>query len=353
MKTILQSFKMPAAIFLLIAAVSCSKKNMPIPVKAADTAPMVVYDVKNTAALYPTTGMVVDARGNLYTTEATGTYIQMFTPTGVRTFIAGTGHTGSGNGKGALASFNLRQALAIDIAGNIYVADSGNNLIRKIDTQGIVTTVAGSGAIGSANGQGTAASFNFPQGIAVDNSGNIYVADTGNDLLRKIDPAGVVTTLAGSVATGKSNGTGTAALFNIPQGLAVDNDSNIFVADAGNNLIRKITPSGIVSTYAGSGSALSVDGIGIKASFNFPNALSIDHLGVLYVTDGHGNKIRQITQDTQVHALGFKNLAFGGKINFNGAPVFYLPIYPNGVATDSQAKNIYVSDYGNSWLEMY
>lgn len=352
MNSILQFFKMSAAIFLLTTVVGCSKKNTAVPATKSTT-PLQVYDIKNTAAIHPTTGMVVDALGNLYTTETTGTYIQMFTPAGVRTVIAGTGHTGSADGKGSTASFNLPQGLAIDIAGNIYVADSGNNLIRKIDTRGIVTTIAGSGAIGSSNGQGTAASFNFPQGIAVDNSGNIYVADTGNDLIRKIDPTGMVTTLAGSVVAGNANGTGAAALFNIPQGLAVDNNSNIFVADANNNLIRKITPSGVVTTYAGSGYALSADGTGLKASFNFPNALAIDHSGILYVTDGGGNKIRQITPDTQVHGLGFKNLAFGGQINFGGALVFRLPVYPNGVASDNQGKNIYVCDYGNSWLEIY
>ena len=159
--------------------------------------------------------------------------------------------TGSANGIGYNASFNNPAGVAVDASENIYVADAGNNLIRKINSSpamlgltianGVVTTLAGSGAHGSDNGDGTLASFNNPTGVAVDMAGNVYVADAGNNMIRKIDPSGAVSALAGSGQPGAANGIGALATFNHPTGVAVDASGNVYVADAGNNLIRKIT----------------------------------------------------------------------------------------------------------------
>ncbi len=157
--------------------------------------------------------------------------------------------TGSANGTGYNASFNNPAGVAVDASGNIYVADAGNNLIRKITfslaplnyEDGVVTTLAGSGAHGSDNGDSTLASFNNPTGVAVDKAGNVYVADAGNNMIRKIDPSGAVSALAGSGQPGAANGIGALATFNHPTGVAVDASGNVYVADAGNNLIRKIT----------------------------------------------------------------------------------------------------------------
>jgi sugar lactone lactonase YvrE len=342
-----------AGMLIMLNTISCSKKNTPVPAKP-DTTPATVYDIKNTAAIYPTTGMAVDASGNLYVADVINSIIKMYTPGGVATTIAGNGTRGSSNRTGTGASFNFPSGLAIDAAKNIYVADAANNMIRKISPFGVVSTLAGSGTVGAANGPGTMASFSFPQGIAVDINGNIYVADTGNDLIRKISPDGMVSTLAGKVAAGKTNGIGTDALFNIPQGLAVDVHGNVYVADAGNNLIRKITPLGAVTTLAGSGYAVSSDGTGVLASFNFPNAISIDNSGILYVTEGLGNRVSRIGTDNYVSALPCNNLAFGGQIDFRGAPSIPLPVYPNGMAIDSRGGSlIYVLDYGNGWIELY
>jgi secreted PhoX family phosphatase len=173
-----------------------------------------------------------------------------------------------------------------------------NHLIRKITSGGVVTTLAGqAGVTGSTDGTGTAASFYYPTGVAVDTSGNIYVADNDNNLIRKITSGGVVTTLAGQAGvTGSTNGTGNAASFHSPQGIAVDTSGNVYVADAGNNLIRKITSGGVVTTFAGSGSPGSTNGTGTTSSFLCPTGVAIDASGNVYVADMGNDLIRKITQ---------------------------------------------------------
>jgi sugar lactone lactonase YvrE len=184
--------------------------------------------------------------------------------------------------------------VVLDAGGTLYVSDTLNSLIRKITAAGVVTTLAGSGSTGSTDGTGTAASFGNPQDLAVDASGTVYVADTGNNLIRKITAAGVVTTLAGSGRAGSTNATGTAASFDTPYGVAVDSSGTLYVSDTGNNLIRKITAAGVVTTLAGSGSAGSTNGTGTAASFSTPSGLTMDASGALYVADFRNNLIRKI-----------------------------------------------------------
>ena len=173
-------------------------------------------------------------------------------PGDVTTFAGKTGVAGWGNGTGTAASFNVPSGVAVDADGNVYVADRDNHLIRKITPAGEVTTLAGTaGVAGSTNGNGTAASFFGPYGVAVDKFGNVYVAENGNHLIRKIDSYGEVTTLAGTATdegggmwrskTGATDGNGPAASFNYPEGVAVDADGNVYVADSFNHLIRKIS----------------------------------------------------------------------------------------------------------------
>jgi sugar lactone lactonase YvrE len=166
---------------------------------------------------------------------------------------------GSADGTGSAARFNYPDGVASDSSGNLYVADTGNNTIRKITPAGVVTTLAGTpGIIGSADGTGSHAQFNGPWSVAVDGSGNVYVADTGNNTIRKITSAGVVTTLAGTAGvTGSADGTGGAASFSAPSGVAADSSGNVYVADTNNFTIRKITPAGVVSTLAGTGALWS------------------------------------------------------------------------------------------------
>ena len=244
---------------------------------------------------YRPRGIAVDVEGNVFGADETNNIIKRITPSGLVTTLAGSGKEGSADGKGLLASFNSPRGIAVDEKGNIYVADSGNNLVRKITPSGLVTTFAGSGKQGSSNGQGILASFNSPSGIAVDEKGNIYVADSGNNLVRKITPSGLVTTLAGSGKEGSANGQDVLASFNFPIPIAVDAAGNVFVADELNQLIRKITPSGLVTTLAGSGKEGSANGQGILASFNLPEGIAVDAAGNVFVADELNHLIRKIT----------------------------------------------------------
>jgi streptogramin lyase len=174
------------------------------------------------------------------------------------------------DGTGGNARFFNPSAVAVDGAGNVYVADGGDHTIRKVTQGGAVTTLAGSsGQPGSSDGTGSGALFLYPYAVAVDGSGNIYVADSGNHNIRKVTPGGSVSTLAGTAGVaGSADGTGTAALFNLPQGIAVDGTGNVYVSDTNNSTIRRITPAGVVTTLAGAaGQTGGGDGTGSSARF--------------------------------------------------------------------------------------
>lgn len=236
-----------------------------------------------------------DTQGNFYSlTDGT---IRKLTPGGVVSTIAGlSANWGTVDGTGSAAQFNLQGGVAMGKGGILYVADTYSQTIRKVTVAGVVTTLAGMGySSGSADGTGSLARFSNPDDVAVDGADNVYVADTFNSTIRKITPAGVVTTLAGSaVSVGSIDGIGSAARFNRPQGVAVDAAGNVYVADTGNNSIRKITPSGEVTTLAGMvGANGSNDGIGSDVRFDHPLGLIVDESGNIYVADTGNNTIRK------------------------------------------------------------
>jgi hypothetical protein len=261
--------------------------------------------------------------------------------------LAGPGSAGANwfDGEGNEARLSAPVGVVRDDAGNLYVADSANNAIRKITTNGLVTTVAGvAGAAGSADGAGAAARFRSPYGIARDSSGNLYVADRVNHLIRKITPAGVVSTLAGLAQTpGTADGTNSSARFRLPQAIAVDSANNVFVADTGNHTIRKITPDGVVTTFAGvAGSSGSVDKTGTAAKFNSPVGLAFDGNGNLYVADTGNHTLRKITPNGAVTTLAGLAGSPGSNNGTNASARFNSPF---GLVVNG--ANIYVADTGN------
>lgn len=328
------------------------------------------------ARFYYPDRLAADATGNVYVT--THNAVRKITPTGTVTTLAGTVDvSGSVDGVGAAARFDGAIGVAADGAGNVYVADSGNHTIRKISPSGVVTTLAGTaGSEGSADGTGPAARFRFPHSLAVDASGNVYVID-GNGSGRRITPEGVVTTttvraaevavdglgnvyatdgaytiskitptgspttLAGTDGVkGSTDGVGAQASFNDLRGIAADSAGNVYVADTGNHTIRKIAPSGVVTTFAGNAMILGLtDGTGAQASLNRPSGIAVDSTGSVYVADSGNAAIRKITPTGAVSTLA----------RVPGAPFgLYLDFQQRfgGVAVD-EAGNVYVADISN------
>lgn len=206
--------------------------------------------------------------------------------------------SGSSNGPTATALFNDPAALVADAAGNLFIADSQNHVIRKIGTNGLVSTFAGQAGMLGSNDGSAQARFDTPTGIAVARNGDFYVSDTGNHMVRRITSAGVVSTIAGLAGqSGFTNGVRTAARFNSPLGIAVAGEGTIFVADSGNHLIRAIAPDGSVTTLAGRAENWgSQDGVGDSARFNGPVGLALDAQGDLFVSDSNNHTIRKITR---------------------------------------------------------
>ena len=287
-------------------------------------------------------GVAADASGNVYVADRDNHKIKKITPDGVVSTLAGNGTFGDVDGTGTDAQFFGPEGVAVDTDGNVYVADKNNHKIRKITPAGAVSTLAGSGTLGSNEGIGTAAQFNEPQGVAVDTDGNVYVADYGGHKIRKITPDGVVSTLAGSGTQGEADGSGTAAQFRSPQDVAVDASGNVYVADLQNEKIRKITPDGVVSTLAGSGTRGAVEGIGTAAQFDGPAGVAVDASGNVYVAETRNTKIRKITPAGAVSTLAGSG-ARGAAEGVGTAAQFDRP---QGVAVDANG-NVYVADFFN------
>ncbi len=287
-------------------------------------------------------GVCTDASGNVYVADGGNNKIRKITPAGVVSTFAGSGTAGSTDATGIAASFNSPRGVCTDATGNVYVADELNHKIRKITPAGVVSTFAGSGTAGSADATGIAASFYYPCGVCTDATGNVYVADYSNHKIRKITPAGVVSTFAGSGTAGSTDATGIAASFYAPIGVCTDAAGNVYVADANNSKIRKITPAGVVSTFAGSGANGSTDATGIAASFNFPYGVCTDATGNVYVADYSNHKIRKITPAGLVSTFAGSGVV--GSTDATGiAASFNLPY---GVCTDASG-NVYVAEEGN------
>ncbi|HEX3626625.1 MAG TPA: NHL repeat-containing protein [Verrucomicrobiae bacterium] len=293
--------------------------------------------------------VAVDPAGNVYFSDAKTQVICRIAPSGVVNIVAGqSGICGSTDGIGSQARFRNPRGIAIDTTGNIYVADTGNNTIRRITPDGGVTTLAGlAGTVGSDDGKGCDARFNYPVGLAVDRVGNIFVSDLYNCTIRKVTSHGAVTTFAGQAGiAGGLDGRAAAARFSFPYSIAVDGWDNIYVADAMNNAIRKVTPSGQVTTYAGKMSYTcgNADGVGKTARFCHPCGVAVDTEGNVYVADSGNETIRRISRDEAVSTVA----GLAGQSGFaDGAGSAARFWHPTALAMDCLG-NLYVADLNNA-----
>ena len=295
-------------------------------------------------------GLAVDAAGNVWVADSGNHCIRRITPTGVVTTIAGIpGVPGSLDGPATAARFDTPSAIAVGLDGVIFISDTGNHTLRRLDRTGRVSTLAGKpGDSGSTSGVGSNARFNAPLGLAVSTSGTVFVADSGNHILRRIETSGNVTTLAGLAESwGDQDGSATTARFNGPVGLALDPAGNLIVTDTFNHTLRRIAPNGTVSTLAGkSGEAGIVDGPALDARLGSPAELAFDLRGNLYVTDAYYHTIRRLGTDGQMETVaGLAGIDGGTDGNYAAARFFN----PYGVAITPRGK-LLVSDTYNSTL---
>jgi sugar lactone lactonase YvrE len=310
-------------------------------------------------------GVAAGPGGRLYIADTGNNKIRMLSADGTTVSTVAGGGTGKGSyvsagacynpidGPCASATFWSPEGIAVDAVGSIYVADFSNGSVRKIVNPGtascMVSTLAGScDSSHSKDGTGSAAVFGAPSGLTLDAAGNVYVADLGNYTIRKITPGGVVTTVAGNNTLGYANGPGASAMFSIPRDIAIDSKGNLYVSDTGNNVIRKITPDGMVSTFAGSGVEGATDGVGANATFIAPAGLAVDSADNLYVTaadDTEHDIVRKITPDRQVTTVA--GGCIDGNVTWGPMPVNAACFYNlTGITIDANGA-IYLADESN------
>ena len=311
------------------------------------------------AELNTPAGVVVDAAGNVYMTDFNNNRIRMVSTAGIISTYAGTGVGGfSGDGGQATAAelYNPTE-VAVDAAGNVYVADQGNNSIRKVSTAGIISTFAGNGTMlsyscttcyGGDGGQATAAELWEPAGVVVDAVGNVYIADYGNSRIRTVNTAGIISTFAGNGTNAYSGDGGQASSAELygPNGVAFDAAGNVYIADTDNNRIREVTTAGIISTIAGNGTTgYSGDGgQATAAELNLPYGIAVDAASNVYIAVERNNRIRTVSTAGIISTVaGNGTLGYSGDGGQATAAEFN---YPYGVAIDA-AGNLYIDDESN------
>ena len=309
-----------------------------------------------TSAGMSTSGVAVDAIGNIFIADGYNNRVRKVAPNGAITNVAGNGTRGfSGDGQGATAAeLNFPVAVALDAAGNLFIADLYNNRIRKVSTSGIITTVAGNGAQNSQSGQGTysgdngpatSAGLNMPYGVAVDASGNFFIADLYNNRVRKVSSSGTITTVAGNGQQNFSGDGGPAISASLaqPYGIAVDALGNLFVADFGNVRVRKVSASGVITTIAGNGNpGFSGDGgSAASAQLNYPKGLAVDASANLFIADFGNNLVRKVSASGVITTVaGNGNFGYTG----DGGPATSAELdFPLGVAVDASG-NFLIAD---------
>lgn len=290
------------------------------------------------------TGIAIDKKGNIYVADYLNFSIRMISTGGQVKTIAGFFRQGHRNGTLQESTFAGPDNIAIDKKGNIIVGDADAVSVRKINLKkNKVTTIAGGKLMGFKDGKGGEAAFGYPTGVAIDKKGNIYVADRRGHAIRKIDKRGNVVTIAGNGTAGYVDGKGTESRFREPISLAVGPKGNIFVADSGNNLIRRIDKKGNVTTYAGRLKAGHGEGFGFESAFKWPTGIAVNKDGTVFVCDSGNNTIRMITPDNRVITIA-GSMAVGFKDGPLGESAFN---FPTGIAIDGKG-NIVIADSGNN-----
>ncbi len=299
------------------------------------------------AGLAAANGIVADGSGGVFVADRTNHLIKHITAAGVVTTFAGSGVAGFNDANGTSAQFENPGGLAIDTTGNLYVADEANHRIRQITPSGDVTTFAGSGVAGFGDGPKSTALFLYPAGVAVDAAGNVFVADTGNHRIRQISIAsGNVTTLAGTGVSGiTADGAANVAQFASPRGVAVDSaGNNVWVADTGNQRVRQIL-SGSVFSIAGDGTAGFADGVGAEAQFSSPTGIAVDENGLVYVSDSGNHRIRTVKTDGTVVTLAGSGI--DGTVD---SPTTGSGLYPATATQFSSPSGISIDSAGRIFV---
>ena len=303
---------------------------------------------KNSASFRYPAGIALRDDGSLLVADQNNHRIRLIASDGTVSHFAGSGTSGYLEGAALSARFSAPTGIAVGPDGAVYIADHYNHRIRKIDKDGTVSTFAGKGTAGDTDGGPTQAEFRTPWGLAVDASGSVYVADQGNNLIRKISPEGQVSTLAGTVSGYADGDAKTEARFSGPYGLAVDDKGSVYVADRSNHAIRKISPDGQVTTFAGTNASGYVDGVGTVARFNFPWGVIVGPDSHLYVSDGENQRIRRIAPDgTVVTIAGNGNYGLASGMGYSPQTALETAFrYPAGLAMASSSV-LYITDVFN------
>jgi uncharacterized protein (TIGR03437 family) len=295
-------------------------------------------------------GVATDTAGNVFVADIESRLVVKFSPGGTLTVVAGNGlydYSGDG-GPATSASLAEPRDVAVDAIGNVYIADSGNSRIRKVTPNGVISTVAGNGdfAFSGDGGQAAEAALHYPQGVAVDSAGNLYISDTVNNRIRKVTAAGVITTVAGTGEAGFSGdgGPATAARLSQPGGVATDAGGNLYIADGDNGRIRKVTPAGIITTVAGGGDTVGDGGPATAAGLNSPTDIAVDAAGNLYIGDHFNQRIRKVSFLGTITTLaGTGELGFSG----DGGPAAAARLNDPAGVTVTSAGDVYFTDSRN------
>ena len=300
------------------------------------------------------------SNGNVYIADQLSNRVRSFSIGGNINTVAGSANVGyaGDNGKATAASLTTPLGVAFDSSGNLYIADTGNNSVRKVDSSGNITTFAGNGAQAGYGGDGAGAAGAYltkPAGVAIDSSNNIYIADTGNNVIRKVLASnGTITTYAGNGGIAGFSGVNvpaTKATLNQPQAIALDSANNLYIADTDNNAIRKVTAAGLITTFAGNGNpGFSGDGgLATLATLSHPRGVAVDSSGNVYIADTLNNRIRVVSTNGVIKTIAGSAQGYGGDGGPAASATFANPV---GLCFD-KSGNIYISDNNNNVIRTF